>query len=587
LIKRKMDFFFCKCILLSSRLIRTKQPDTSYFNYLILNKHFMKKNNISQVLAVILILISSAIYAQSNVAINSSAAVGNAAAILDLSTGNPGNQGFLAPTVALTNVTVYAPIASGTFAGSIGLIVYTKASPTGGFGPGFYYDNGTQWEFLENNGTVPSGSGTTNYLARWTPNGNTLGIGLLQDNGTDEGINSAPVAGTMLTLAGGANNGLNATSTYTAYAAATSYAVHGNDTLGADAYLGYNGDFNGTGLGITKAAGYFAGTAGNAPPFVSTVSGTNPNSAVIGVSENWDGGFFLTDYGGTAGVVAFNDSLPRSEASSDGDGVDGFTYQGYGEGVYGQNFYTTSTGVGVMGVGSRVSAVQFTPGTGVQGAGGQTGVAGYADSGLVKVAGKYPLSVAVSGGYFVNEEGSYSYVGATLTNATGTTETNYKVYGNGTASTVVNDVNDKRITLFCPEAPEVLFQDYGQGQLANGKIHIDLDPNYAKNVTVNEKHPLRVIITMNDACPNTVYVTNRTATGFDVIENNAGVSNASFTYEVVANRADEVNAKGHTISYADQRFPEGPGPMPVLNKAAKKRPASANHTQSNTQGQVK
>jgi hypothetical protein len=94
----------------------------------------------------------------------------------------------------------------------------------------------------------------------------------------------------------------------------------------------------------------------------------------------------------------------------------------------------------------------------------------------------------------------------------------------------------------------------------NGKTHIDLDPNYAKNVTVNEKHPLRVIITMNGPCPNTVYVTNRTATGFDVIENNNGTSNVEFTYEVIANRADEVNPDGSIAKNADVRFPEGPGP---------------------------
>jgi hypothetical protein len=35
---------------------------------------------------------------------------------------------------------------------------------------------------------VPGGSGTGNYLARWTPNGDTLGIGVVYDNGTNVGI---------------------------------------------------------------------------------------------------------------------------------------------------------------------------------------------------------------------------------------------------------------------------------------------------------------------------------------------------------------------------------------------------------------
>jgi fibronectin-binding autotransporter adhesin len=39
--------------------------------------------------------------------------------------------------------------------------------------------------------TMPSGSGTTNYLARWTGT-NTLGIGATQDDGTNVGIGTAP-----------------------------------------------------------------------------------------------------------------------------------------------------------------------------------------------------------------------------------------------------------------------------------------------------------------------------------------------------------------------------------------------------------
>ncbi len=69
------------------------------------------------------------------------------------------------------------------------------------------------------------------------------------------------------------------------------------------------------------------------------------------------------------------------------------------------------------------------------------------------------------------------------------------------------------------------------------------------------------MITLNDQC-NGVYVTNRTTTGFDVIELNSGTSNASFTYEVIANRAPVYNADHQIVfNYADMRFEIGPGPM--------------------------
>ena len=60
---------------------------------------------------------------------------------------------------------------------------------------------GTSGQILKSNGNasptwidgsaipgVPAGSGTGNYLARWTPNGDTLGIGVVYDNGTNVGI---------------------------------------------------------------------------------------------------------------------------------------------------------------------------------------------------------------------------------------------------------------------------------------------------------------------------------------------------------------------------------------------------------------
>jgi hypothetical protein len=41
---------------------------------------------------------------------------------------------------------------------------------------------------------VVGGSGTVDYLARWTPSGTQLGIGLIRDDGTTVGINTAPVS---------------------------------------------------------------------------------------------------------------------------------------------------------------------------------------------------------------------------------------------------------------------------------------------------------------------------------------------------------------------------------------------------------
>lgn len=118
----------------------------------------------------------------------------------------------------------------------------------------------------------------------------------------------------------------------------------------------------------------------------------------------------------------------------------------------------------------------------------------------------------------------------------------------------------------CPETPEVLFQDYGQGQLENGKAHIVIDNVLARNITVNEKHPLRVFIQLRGDCKG-VYVTNETANGFDVIELQGGNSNTKFFWNITANRADEVTASGAKSPYSDYRFNAAPGPVSIKHEA--------------------
>lgn len=135
----------------------------------------------------------------------------------------------------------------------------------------------------------------------------------------------------------------------------------------------------------------------------------------------------------------------------------------------------------------------------------------------------------------------------------------YKVGGSGTVSTVVPDENGVDRFMYCPEAPEVLFQDYGTGQLVNGEVYITLDPIFAKNIYIDEDRPLKVIITIEGEC-NGVYVTNKSKDGFLVKELGGGASNVSFSYMVVGNRVDVIDEEtGEMVSkYQDIRFPLAP-----------------------------
>src|SRR3989304_3199766 len=105
----------------------------------------------------------------------------------------------------------------------------------------------------------------------------------------------------------------------------------------------------------------------------------------------------------------------------------------------------------------------------------------------------------------------------------------------GTKSAEVKLNNGTPIRLFSEEATEVIFSDYGAGTLKNGKTHIELDPVFLQTVTINTQNPLKVFVQLEGDC-NGAFVTNKTNTGFDVVELNNGTSNVSFSYRIVCKR---------------------------------------------------
>jgi hypothetical protein len=135
-------------------------------------------------------------------------------------------------------------------------------------------------------------------------------------------------------------------------------------------------------------------------------------------------------------------------------------------------------------------------------------------------------------------------------------------------SSIVKNTNGDLVTLTCPEAPESLLQDFGIGQLVNGFAHITIDPDLAININVSPERPLKVYITPEGDC-NGVYVTNKSANGFDVIELMGGQSNVPFSWQIVATRANEeytLTDGSVEISDYSQRFAPAPGPVEFIEQ---------------------
>lgn len=269
-------------------------------------------------------------------------------------------------------------------------------------------------------------------------------------------------------------------------------------------------------------------------------------SALSGVGTRYGVWVQATNAANGMGVAAAGNNLAPINA---GGGAGG-TFLGSATGLWGVGNAADATGT--IGLGNGILTAQLFPGgSGVSGTGDWIGVAGYATRNDAVGEGDDPLR---AGGYFQSGTGatvSYAYVA-------GYDNVPRKVTGNGTVNTIVDDGQGRKVLLSAPEAPENLFQDFGTGQLVNGRAHIALDPIFARNIAVSEEHPLRVFIQLRGDC-NGVYVTNETATGFDVVELMGGTSNAKFYWSVTANRANVHHADGTVWQFAEERF--APAPM--------------------------
>lgn len=523
-----------------------------------------------------------------NVAINGTGAAPNASAMLDIASTT---SGLLVPRMTSAQRTAIVTPATG-------LVVYDTT--TGGF----WYYNGTIWVQLLNANTGWALVGNTLAGTEFMGSVNAQPVRFFSNNTERMRIvsnkeivvgNTVPVTGDM----------------FSSYASGTDFAI-----------VGYN---SGTGFGVlginTNATAAPAhGIQGQTTAFgsASGLRGFNV-AAAIGTGQNGFGvrgscniaptgtGFVMGVRGDCAGATGNTYGVYGQVASATGFGVDGVNTNASGTGMFaiGNNaagtylingsgiasngtgigifsFATTAlSGVGLVGVGNNASGSIIVParGCGVAGTGTQYGVMGFATT-MVNTNGTGNNSATLgangsAGGYFeVQSAGvaqTWAYVGVR-----DNTATNRKIIGPGTVNTIVKNPTGKLVALSCPEAPENLFQDYGQGQLINGKAHIIIDPTFAMNILVNEKHPLRVFVQLEGNCKG-VFVTNKTSNSFDVEELDGGTSNTAFVYTIVANRANETNPDGTIAKYAEERFPLAPGPQKTsIEKTTQENPLTKN-----------
>lgn len=366
----------------------------------------------------------------------------------------------------------------------------------------------------------------------------------------------------------------------------------------------------------------FAGSPGGLDWSLSGNSGTTAGTHFLGTTDAQGLRFYTNNLerarilsGGTLGINSAGTTFSQLTVVGAGtnDGISSSSNDGIANGFWGRNAH--ATGTAVIGATNGLGGVFPTLGAGVAGSGtnghGVSGItgngapdnsahnghsAGYFSidsdndpntnnsSAFAKIAGKDEQSVPIIaapsrrilyGGYFVSgiAAQTYSYVALKYNHnndATATGGTDYKIVGNGTVSTLIPDEDLNPRVMFCPEAPEVLFEDYGIGKLENGEAYINLDKIVSKSLKIDESHPLKVFIQLEGEC-NGVFVSDKTKNGFKVKELNNGRSNITFSWHIVGNRANSIDKNGNITSYyEDLRLPYGPKPLKEAELASKK-----------------
>jgi hypothetical protein len=367
----------------------------------------------------------------------------------------------------------------------------------------------------------------------------------------------------------------------------TGYGVEGSATAASGTTIGvYGKDASATGFGVegqaTDATGNNVG-----------VYGKSVSTSGIGVSGNVTAtsGTTYGVVGATASPAGYGVQGTATATSGETYAVAGINSSSSGYGVYGYNQSTTGStygvygdaastaGIGVVGVGTAESVLgnelNIVP-AGVWGT-SKAGVGVLATTDDSEAIAAYNNASNVATLFVENQEDSTdtSIVVATYSDFGGFCDIfvsgNLQCSGSVGGHAVLSNSGNKEVAMYAVQAPENWFEDMGGGQLRNGSTVVTLDPDFAQ--TVNTGLEYRVFLTPNGDCKG-LYVTNKTASGFEVHELGGGASSIAFDYRIVARRKGYENIRMADLTGKIQKGPS-PHAAGQIRAALERRPQAA------------
>jgi len=338
------------------------------------------------------------------------------------------------------------------------------------------------------------------------------------------------------------NNGYGISSTGTVTPTASGTGVYGFSRAFGDmtASPGVHGEStNGTGVyGESQTEGY--GVHGSS--FGTGVRGDSRSdgSGVFGYSLDGNGIFGISTNRSRAGVFGRSSRRPGAERagvgvwgdSPDNAGVAGTSLESVG--VFGRS----RNGTGVRGEFSPEGLQQEPPsGDGVVGTSSSgRGVAGFSPTSGFGVFGRADAAESAGVVGFSNE--GFGVGGVSDTGFAGVFDGDVFVRKSLTViaakSAAVPHPDGSHRRLYALESPESWFEDFGRGELVRGRALVELDPDYAAVVRTEDYH----VFLTPEGDSRGLYVTNKGSSGFEVREQQGGTGTLTFSYRVVARRAD-------------------------------------------------
>jgi hypothetical protein len=245
--------------------------------------------------------------------------------------------------------------------------------------------------------------------------------------------------------------------------------------------------------------------------------------------------------GQTYGVAGFT-------ASPAGFGVDGYAGSSTGSpvGVYGQ--VNSTSGIGVFGqnsltesvTGGTISLDGYSSGVWGDGGSGNVGVVGTVDNGTAGIFANNSAEEYTEFAFNYNTNG-YPFVAGSAGGGYCQIDPFGDISCTGSKNALVPiDGGKRKVAMSAIESPQNWFEDFGSAQLSGGSAVVALDSDFIQ--TVNTEREYMVIPVPNGECKG-LYVTNKTATSFEVRELGRGTSSIRFDYRIVALRKKYENVR--------------------------------------------